>query len=137
IVVEEIVLVRGAEFVERFGDLRFLRDGEVLPDLAVSELYFGRNDAVGIDGVAGMQQEIWAVLAHGGEGEHAAIIGIDAPALAGDIATPDKTDIAAIAGRGTEAADHRLAHDVDMREVAEADTVENILTRGQVFQQHL
>ena len=93
-------------------------------------------DAVGIDGVAGMQQEIRAMLAHGGEGEHAAVVGIDAPALSGDVAAPDETDVAAIGRRGAEAADHRLALDVGMREVAEADAIEDVLPGGQVFQQH-
>ena len=69
IVVEEIVLMRCAEFVERLGDLGLLRDRDVLPDLAVGQFHLGGNDAVGIDGVAGMEQEIRPVLAHGGEGD--------------------------------------------------------------------
>ena len=109
IVVEKIVLVRGAEFVERFRDLGLFRNGDVLPDLAVGQLYLVGKDAVGVDGTSGMQQEIRFVLAHGGEGDHAAVIRIDAPALSRDIATPDEADVAPIARRGTEAAVDRLA----------------------------
>ena len=137
VLVHEIVLVGGAEFVERLGHLGFFFDGDVLPHLAVGKLHLGLDRAVGIDGVAGMQQEIRAMLAHGGEGEHAAVIGVYAPALSGDIAAPDETDVASIGWRGAEAADDSLALDVDMREIAKPDAVENILTRGQVFQQHL
>ena len=77
------------------------------------------------------------MLAHGGEGEHAAIVGIDTPALPGDIAAPDETDIAPIRRRGAEAADHRLADDVGMRQIAKFDAIEDILARGEIFQQHL
>ena len=83
-----------------------------------------------------MQQEIRAVLAHGGEGEHAAVVRIDAPALSGDVAAPDEADVAPVAGRGAEAADHRLARDAGMREVAKPDPIENVLPGRQIFQQH-
>ena len=134
--VEKIVFMRGAEFVERFGDFCFLGDGDVLPDLAAFERHFGLDRAVGIDRVAGMQQEIRLVFLHGGKGEHAAVVGIDAPALAGDIAAPQKC-VAPVGRRGAEAADRRLARNVGMRQVAEADAIKNILSGGQVFQQHL
>jgi hypothetical protein len=39
IIVEEVVLVRGTEFIERLGDLGFLRNGDVLPELAIRKLY--------------------------------------------------------------------------------------------------
>src|SRR6266478_3972125 len=81
-----------------------------------------------------MQQEIRPVLAHGGEGEHAPVVGIDAPALSSDVAAPDKTDVAPVAGRGAEAADHRLARNVGMRQVAESDAVKYILAGGKIFQ---
>ncbi len=128
--------MRRAKLVERLGDFGLLRDRDVLPDLAVGQFHFGGNDAVGIDGVAGMQQEIRPVLAHGCEHEHAAVIGIDAPALSGDIAAPYETDVAAAGRRGAEAADHRLARDGGMREVPEPDAIEDILPGGQIFQQH-
>jgi hypothetical protein len=135
--VHEIVFVGRAEFVERLGHLGFLGDGDVLPDLAVGKLHLGLDWAVGIDAVARMQQEIRAMLAHGGKGEHAAVVRIDAPALARDVAAPDETDVATIGRRGAETANHCLALDVDMRQVAEADAVENVLAGGQVFQEHL
>ena len=76
------------------------------------------------------------MLAHGGEGEHAAIVRVDAPALSGNVAAPDETDVAAIGWRGAEPSDHRLAFDADMREVAKPDAVEDLLPGRQVLQQH-
>ncbi len=75
---------------------------QILPS---AKLHLALDRPVGIDGVAGMQQEIRAMLAHGGEGEHAAIVGIDAPALSGDVAAPDEADVAAIGRRGAEPSD--------------------------------
>ena len=76
------------------------------------------------------------MLAHGGKGEHAAIVRVDAPALSGNVAAPDETDVAAIGRRSAEPSDHRLAFDADMREVAKPDTVEDLLPGRQVLQQH-
>src|SRR5450755_4033370 len=81
-----------------------------------------------------MEQEIRSVLAHGGVGQHAAVIGIDAPALPGDIAAPDETDIAPVGRRGAEAADHRFARYVGMRQVAELDPIKNVLSGREIFQ---
>ena len=129
--------MRRAEFVERLGDLGLFRNRDVLPDLAVGQFHFSGKGAVGIDGVARMQQEVRPVLAHGREGNHAAVVGIDAPALPRDIAAPDKTDVAPVARRGPEAADRRLAGNFGMRQVAKSDAIKNILPRGQIFQKHL
>ena len=129
--------MRGTELVERLGDFRLFGDGEVLPDFSVRQFHLGGNDAVGIDGVAGMNQEIRLVLVHGGVGDHAAVVGIDAPALSGDIAAPDEADIAAVGGRGTEAANHGFADDIRMRKVAQPHPIENILPGGKILQQHL
>jgi hypothetical protein len=125
-----------AEFIERLGDLGFFRNRDVFPDFSVSQLNLGGNDAIGIDAVARMQQEIRPVLAHGGEGEHAAVVGIDAPALSGNVAAPHETDVAPVARRGAESPDRRLADNARMRQVAKTDAVEDVLTRGQVLQQH-
>src|SRR4051794_2105710 len=101
--------MRGAEFVQRFGDLCLLLDGDVLPDLAVRQVDLALDRAVGIDAVAGMQQEVRPVLSHGLEGEHAAFVRVDAPALSCDVAAPDKADIALVRWRGAEAAGNRFA----------------------------
>src|SRR3989442_11609533 len=93
--VHEIVFMRGAELVERLGDLCLFRDRYILPDLAVGERHLALDTSVRIDRVAGVQQKIWAMLAHGGEGKHAAVVWVDGPALSGDVTTPDETDIAA------------------------------------------
>ena len=109
LLVEQIVLVRGAEFIRRLGDLRLFRDRQVLPDLAVAQFHFVCEDAVGVDGVAGMDQEIRAMLSHGLKTHHAAVVRIDAPALSGDIAAPDETHVAAAGRRGAKAAGRRFA----------------------------
>jgi hypothetical protein len=82
-----------------------------------------------------MQEEVRLVLLHGGKSEHAAVVGIDAPALAGDIAAPDKADIALVGRRGAEAADHGLAHGVNMREVAKPGAIKDVLPGRQLFDQ--
>ena len=137
IIIQEIVFVRGAELVESFGDLGLFWNRDVFPSLVIRQFYLGGDNAVGIDRIAGVEQEIGTMLAHGGEGKHAAIVRIDTPALPGNVAAPDKTDVAPVARGGSEATDHWLARKVDVREVAEFDAVENVLPRGQIFQQHL
>src|SRR3954452_5551899 len=74
--------------------------------------------------------------AHGGEGEHAAIVRVDAPALSGNVAAPDETDVTAISWRSAEPPDHRLAFNAGMREIANPDPVEYLLPGRQVLQQH-
>src|SRR3954452_6780130 len=137
IIVKEIVFMRSAELVQSFGDLGLFRNRDVFPNLVIRQFYLGGDNAVGIDRVAGVEQEIGTVLVHGGESKHAAIVGIDTPALSGNIAAPYKTDVAPVPGGGSEATDNRLARNVDVREVAEFDAIENVLPRGQIFQQHL
>ncbi len=53
-----------------------------------------------------------------------------------DVAAPDEADIAAARWRRAEAADQRLAGDVDVREVAEAGAIEDGLIGRQVLDQH-
>ncbi|MFK4511613.1 hypothetical protein ABIF81_006791 [Bradyrhizobium daqingense] len=137
VVVGQIVFVRGAVLVQRLRDLGLLGNGEVLPGLAVGKPHLGLDRTVGIDGVAGMQEEIRTMLAHRGEGDHAAVIGVDAPALAGDVAAPDEADVAAIGRCRAEAAGHRFAFDRAVREIAEANAVKDVLAGGQMFNQHL
>src|SRR4029453_10820860 len=100
------------ELVERLGDLRLFRNSYILPDLAVGKRHFAPDRSVGIDGVAGVQQKIRSMPAHGGEGEHAAVIRVDAPALSGDVASPDEADVAPIGRRGAKAPEPRLPPDV-------------------------
>src|SRR5581483_3456237 len=101
------------------------------------ELDLRSKDAVGIDGVAGMNEKIRAMRVHGCKTHHAAIVRIDAPALARDVAAPHEADVTTIGGRGAETAGHHLARYVGMREIAEFDAVENVLPCGKVLEQNL
>src|SRR5947209_15105591 len=134
-IIKEIVFVRGAELIESFGDLGLLRNGDVLPDLVVRQLHLCGDDAVGINGIAGMEQEVRAVLAHGGESKHAAIIGIDTPALSGNVAAPDEADVAPVARSSSNTPAYRSARNDGVREIAEPDAIENILPGWQIHQQ--
>src|SRR5262245_43219707 len=84
-----------AELVERLGDLGHLRRDNVVPDLA----FFGADRfgdrAVGVDGVAAVNEKVRAPLAHRLVDLHAAKAGVDAPALAGRVTAPQKTQIGA------------------------------------------
>src|SRR5207248_3520958 len=120
------------EFIEALRDLGLLRNSDVLPYLVVRQFHLCGNDAVCIDRVAGVEQEVGPVLAHGGEREHAAVVRIDTPALSGDVAAPDETDVSPVGWCGTEAADHRLARNLKMREVAKLDAIEDILARWKI-----
>jgi len=82
-----------------------------------------------------MQQEIRTMLAHGGEGEHAAVVGVDAPALSGDVAAPDEADVAPVARCRAKTPDHGFACDIDVGEIAKADAVKDVLPGRQIFQQ--
>ena len=138
VLVEQIVFVVAAEFGQRLGRLRFLLGDDVLPDLAVRQLAPRPPAAVGVDGVAGVDEEIRPVVAHGRVGAHAAARVVDAPALAGGVARPDERDRAPVARRGAKAADHRLARrSVGERQVLEADAIEDVLAGGQDLDQHL
>ena len=81
-----------------------------------------------------MDEEIRIMPRHGGIGFHAAIVGIDAPALAGRIARPDEADGAAACGRGAETANDVRAHDIGLGKVGEGHAVEDCLARRQAGQ---
>jgi high-affinity nickel permease len=84
--VHEVVLVAGAIFGQGLGDLGLLFEHHVFPDAAIGHLLLGLDRAVGIDGVAAMDEEIRAVLQHGRIGLHAPARFVDPPALAAGIA---------------------------------------------------
>ena len=105
--IEQIVFEAAAEFVERLGDLLDAFGDDVLPH-AVRRLHFRLDRPVGIDGVAGMKEEIGIMRRHDGIGLHAAVIHIDAEALARGVGRPDEAHRPAASGRRAESPDHRL-----------------------------
>ena len=119
------------------GDLGLLVDHQVLPLGAVGQVDLGLQRAVGIDGVAAMDEEIGLVLEHGGVGLHAAAALVDAPALPRGVAGPGEGDIAQIGGRGAEAAAHRLRHRVDVGEIGEGHAIEDVLAGRQILRHQL
>ena len=81
IFVEQIVFVVAAKLLEGLGDDGFFLRHDVAPDLAIRQLQFPLHRTIGIDVIAGMNEEVGAVVQHGAVGAHAAARGIDAPAL--------------------------------------------------------
>src|SRR5262249_50761320 len=63
---------------------------QVSPDFAIRKLLSRRERTVRIDVVTAVNEEIGAVLAHGGIGAHAAAALIDAPTASCRVARPDK-----------------------------------------------
>src|SRR4051812_17103977 len=80
--VEPVVFVVAAKLGQAVrGDGFFLRD-DIAPDLAVRKFQLGRYRTVGIDVIAGMDEEVRAAVTHGSVGSQSSARGIDAPALA-------------------------------------------------------
>src|SRR5262249_26883241 len=68
VLVEQIVFVVAAELGQRLRWLRLFLEYDVFPDLAVRHFLLGEDRAVGVDGVAVVDEEIRAVAQHGGVG---------------------------------------------------------------------
>jgi hypothetical protein len=88
--VQHVVSVASTELVQGLGHLVNAVRDEVAPDLAI---LFGdafRDGSVGVDGVAGVDEEIRLGGMHGCIAAHSADLLIDAPALARCISGPDE-----------------------------------------------
>jgi hypothetical protein len=136
VLVEQIVFIVAAKLVEVLGDLGFLGSHDVAPDFAVRQFQLGRDRTVGIDVIAGMDEEIGAVFQHGGVGAHAAAGRIDAPALARGIARPDKRNRIVLCGRGAEMADLGFARNAAAGVIQKAHPIKDVLRGQEVLQQH-
>ena len=135
--VEEIVFVGGAEFVERLGDLCLFRDGDVLPDLAVGQRHLGLDRAVGIDVSPECRKKSGRCLRM--------VAKVNMPPSSGLMPQP----CPATSPPQTKLTSRRSAGAVRKRpmtgslrisgvgEIAEFDAIEDVLPRGEVFQQHL
>ncbi len=129
--VHQVVRVVAAELGQGLGDLGGRLGGQVLPHRAVGQRLLGRERAIGIDRVAGMDEEGGLDLTHRLVDLHAAPVGVDAPALPPGIARPDEADVPAPGRRHPEAAGDRLAHELGVGEVDEAQPVEDALAGRQ------
>ena len=135
ILVEQIVFVVAAKLREVFGDDGFFLRDEIAPQAAVGQFQFGLDRTVGVDVIAAMNEEVRTVFEHGGVGSHAAAAGIDAPALPGGIARPDKRYRSLPNGRGAEMPDLRFTRNPGVGDVVKPHPVENILPGRQAVQQ--
>ena len=123
VLIHLVVFPAAAEFVQRLGDLAdLIGQHGVAPDAAL-DLDLVLHRAVGIDGVAGMDEKIGLMRGHGGIGAHALVI--DAPTLTGGIARPDEPDVAAGGRRGAELADDRFAAGIAVGQVGGGHAVED------------
>jgi hypothetical protein len=135
--VEQVVLVVAAELGKRLRHLRLFLGHDVFPDFPVRHFLLGVDRAVGINGIAVVNEEVGAVAQHGRIGAHAAARLVDAPALAGGVARPYERDRAPVARRGAKAAGHALADDGWEGKILKADPVEDVLPGGQTVDQRL
>jgi hypothetical protein len=133
--VEPVVFVVAAKLRQAVrGDGFFFRH-DVAPDLAVRQLQLGGDGTVGINVIAGMNEEIRPVVAHGPVGPKSPARGIDAPALARGIAGPDERQRVALRRRGTKMPDPGFSGEA-ARDIVEPHAIEDILPCGQTVEQH-
>src|SRR5258708_15561099 len=105
IIVEQIVFIIAAKLREAVRDDGFLFGDDIARDLAIWQSQFTGDGTVGVDVIAGMNEEIRTVFEHGAVAAHAAAAGIDTPALACGIARPDKRYRTFVRWRGSEMPD--------------------------------
>jgi hypothetical protein len=135
--IEQVVFVIAAEVRQRLRHPGLLFGDEVAPDFAVRQLQPRRDRAIGIDVVAGMDEEIGAASRHRRVAAHAAARLVDAPTAAGGVARPHERDRAPFARRGAKASDLRLAENRRRGVVLETDAVEDVLPGRQAFEERL
>ena len=136
ILVEPIVAVIASKLAQRAGDRGFVLGHDVAPGLAIRKRLRGWYGAVGVNVIAGMDEEVRAIFEHRPICAIAAARGIDAPALPCGIARPDERDGLPRARPGSEMADARFAGTIG-GDVLEPHAVEDILPLGQIVQQQL
>jgi hypothetical protein len=107
--VAEVVAVAAAELAERLCHLADAVLDEVAPRRSVVEADRLRDRPVGVDEIAGVDEEVRLDGAHRGERLHAAVGFVQAPPLATDVAAPDDLDRSRCPGRRPEGAADRLA----------------------------
>ncbi len=84
--IKHVVFIIAAKLGNGFGDLAGILGRDVFPDIAIGHFCLCGERAIGIDGIAGMDEEVRVMLGDRGIGFHAAAILVNAPALPGGIA---------------------------------------------------
>jgi len=137
IVVEQIVFIVAAELLQTVRDDGFFLRDDVPPERAVRQFQFRWHRAIGIDVIAGMNEEVRAVFQHGPVGPHAAAGGIDAPALARGNRRTRRTRPEFCAVGAVRKCRLSLACDAALGEIVKPHAVENILAGWQAVEQDL
>ena len=76
ILIEQVVFVVAAKLREVFGDNGFFLRDEISPAAAIGQFQLRLDRTVGIDMIAGMNEEVRAIFAHGAVGPHPAARGV-------------------------------------------------------------
>ena len=84
--IEPVVFVVAAKLLKSLRNDGFLLGDDVAPDLAVRQRLLRRHRAIRIDVIAGMDEEIRALVPHGAIATQATARRVDAPALPDDVA---------------------------------------------------
>ncbi|MBA7645384.1 hypothetical protein ES703_53140 [subsurface metagenome] len=134
VLIEPVVFVVGAEFVEAVRNDGFLFGHDIAPDLAARQLQLALDRTIRIDVVAAMDEEVGTVVQHRAIGAIAAARGIDAPALPGGVAGPQEGYRAALGRRGAETSDLHIAGVASIM-LFEAHAVEDVLSCRQAVDQ--
>ena len=134
--VEQVVSVVAAELAQRLGDLTLLGRDHIAPHPPVVERDLRLERRVSVDGVASMDEDVRADLAHGFVETHATEVRIDAPALPGGVRRPGNRDIAPRPRplRRGKTPDYWFAPHPEIRKVLESDLVEDSLVFGKARQ---
>jgi hypothetical protein len=82
-----------------------------------------------------VNEEVGPILAHGGEGAHAAACDIDAPTLTGGVARPHERDRAPQVGGGAKTSCLRLTDQHGRGVILKTDPVEDVLSGRQALEQ--
>ena len=136
VVVEQVVAIVAPELGERLGHLALLFGHQVPPHAPIVEPDLGDERVVGVDRVAGVDEDVGAGLAHRVVEPHPAHPRIDAPALPDGIGAPRDRHVAKRAARRRrgERPRHRLARDAQILQALERGPVEDALAGRQALQ---
>ncbi|MNQ79724.1 hypothetical protein D3C85_946760 [compost metagenome] len=128
--VHQVVAIITAILVEGFSDFALRLAGDVAPHPAAFGGQLRRHRAVGVDGIAAVDEEVRQAQTHGLVDTHAADVRVDAEALADSVTAPDKADIPTTLRHAAQVTEPGLAGHTGPG-VFEGHTVENRLVGRQ------
>lgn len=137
VLVEQVVGELASVLVERLSDLQLLRGDHVAPGAPAWQRDGLLQRPVGVDGVTAAHEEVGLQGLHRREDAVAAELGVDAPALPGEVAAPGERHVAPAARGGAQRPVERLAEQARLVEVFQRHAVEGLLARRQRVEEHL